>query len=562
MAASSSTQIQTYLPEKRTIGELLSTTNPHIVVPDWQRSYSWTTSHVETFWNDLVDFEKRNPGTTGREYFLGSVVIVATSERSNLLLDGQQRIATSAILLSVIRDKIREYNEDAAKRLQARFLADIDDARGGELLYKLALNTYDAEFFRRKILEYRAPNYKEPAPTHASHNLINDARNFFEDEVEKGYAKLKTPKESYEWALRIQNTLLNRMSVVAVSSTDEDSAAEVFETLNDRGIGLSTPDLLRNFVMRRAPEGQRTEIVALWGDVIEFDTDTEIRTFLRHFWISHQGDIKTQRLYREIKDSILAANIDSLKFSRDLKDASIIYKDILEARDNDPSIEYSLKSIAELGATILYPVVLSVMEVVPAEKRPAILNALVTTYVRHSVIGQLENSKLENVIYRIATDLRAEKPPEDAIKELSAFAPSDDDFRRSFERVTISRAATQRYLLRELELDLRTTAELTISPPHKVHVEHIYPQNPEMGQAAANHEQIVNRLGNLTLLDRSLNTSIKNGAFDKKLPSYGKSELLLTRALIEQKSWDADKITERQRIMADQALKVWSLPQS
>jgi hypothetical protein len=83
-----------------------------------------------------------------------------------------------------------------------------------------------------------------------------------------------------------------------------------------------------------------------------------------------------------------------------------------------------------------------------------------------------------------------------------------------------------------------------------------------MGQAAANHEQIVNRLGNLTLLDRSLNTSIKNGAFDKKLPSYGKSELLLTRALIEQKSWDADKITERQRIMADQALKVWSLPQS
>lgn len=553
------TQVQTYAPEKRTIGELLSTTNPHIVVPDWQRSYSWTTSHVETFWNDLVDFEKRNPGTTGREYFLGSVVIVATSNRSNLLLDGQQRIATSAILLSAIRDKIRDYNEDAAKRLQARFLADIDDARGGELLYKLALNAYDAEFFRRKVLEYRAAGYKEPTPTHASHHLIAEARNYFESEIAAGFAKCKSPKEGYEWALKIQNVLLNRMSVVAVSSTDEDSAAEVFETLNDRGIGLSTPDLLRNLVMRRAPEGQRLEIVSLWGEVIEFDTDTEIRAFLRHFWISHRGDIKTQRLYREIKDTIVNENIDSLKFSRDLKDASAIYKDIVEARDNDPTAEHALKGITELGATILYPVVLSVMDAVSPEKRTALLNSLVATYVRHSVIGLLENSKLENIIYRIATELRAGRPAEETIKDLALFAPADEDFRRSFERVSIARAATQRYLLRELELQLRATSELTVSPPHKVHVEHIYPQNPETGQSAPNHSQIVNRLGNLTLLDRSLNSSIKNGAFDKKLPAYSKSELLLTKELTKGSAWNAEAIAERQKVMAESALKIWSV---
>jgi uncharacterized protein with ParB-like and HNH nuclease domain len=47
------------------------------------------------------------------------------------------------------------------------------------------------------------------------------------------------------------------MSVVAVSSTDEDNAAAVFETLNDRGIGLSTPDLLRNLLLRRATGSRR-----------------------------------------------------------------------------------------------------------------------------------------------------------------------------------------------------------------------------------------------------------------------------------------------------------------
>ncbi len=554
-----SPQIQTYSPDKRTIGELLSTTNPHILVPDWQRSYSWTSSHVDTFWNDLVDFEKRNPGTTGREYFLGSVVIVATSDRSNLLLDGQQRIATSAILLSAIRDKIREFNEDAAKRLQERYLAAIDDAKGGELLYKLTLNAYDADFFKRMILEWRGANFKEPEATHASHHLISEARAYFDTEIAKHYAFFKTPKEGYDWALRVQNALLNRISVVAVTSTDEDSAAEVFETLNDRGIGLSTPDLLRNFIIRKAPEGQRSEIVDLWGEVIEFDTDSDIRTFLRHFWISRRGDIKTQRLYREIKDTMLSEGIDSLAFSRELKDASLVYKDIIEARDNDPAVEHLLKAISELGGSILYPMVLSVMEEVAPEERTAILKALVNAYVRHSVVGQLENSKLENVIYRIATEIRKGKTTANAVADLGAFAPSDDDFKRAFERVSISRSATQRYLLRELEMDLRTTSELTVGAPHKVHVEHIYPQTPEAGNAHANHPLIVNRLGNLTLLDRSLNAAIKNGSFEKKLPSYDKSELLLTKRLVNYGSWDPEKIAERQAELAARAPEIWPL---
>src|SRR5258706_8074960 len=152
-----------YQPDKRTIGELLATTSPPIAVPDWQRSYSWTESHVEAFWNDLLDFERRNPPEAIglREYFLGSVVIVTTGTKEHLLLDGQQRLATSAILLSVIRDYAKKYKEDSAKRIEARYLADIDDARN-VIAYKLSLNVYDRDYFRRKILEYRDSSYQEP----------------------------------------------------------------------------------------------------------------------------------------------------------------------------------------------------------------------------------------------------------------------------------------------------------------------------------------------------------------------------------------------------------------
>ncbi len=67
------------------------------------------------------------------------------------------------------------------------------------------------------------------------------------------------------------------MSVVSVTSTDEDNAAAVFETLNDRGIGLSTPDLLRNLLLRRAAdEDARTRIVAAWKTILDTEEEASV----------------------------------------------------------------------------------------------------------------------------------------------------------------------------------------------------------------------------------------------------------------------------------------------
>lgn len=549
-----------YHPDKRSIGELLATTNPPLVVPPWQRSYSWTISHVETFWNDLHEFSRRHPGVNidQREYFLGSVVIVTTSSSEHLLLDGQQRLATSVILLSVIRDQIRKYKSDAAQRIQMRYLADFDDAKN-VLVYKLGLNIYDRDYFKRKILEERNSAYQDPIAELASHNLIHAAREYFWKLFEEANKQFKTPEEAYQWALRVQNVLLNHMSVVAITSTDEDSAAEVFETLNDRGIGLSTPDLLRNLVIRRAAAGAQDEIVDLWSEIIEFETDTEIKAFLRHFWISRHGDVKTQRLYREIKGHIEGGNIPSLSFSRELRDSAIVYRDIVAAKDDDQNVEESLKAIAELGATVLYPLVLSIMECVPEDNKEHILDVLLSLYVRHSVIGQLENSKLENVIHKVASDLRTSKDVALAMKALSEFAPTDDAFSLAFQRVSITRTATQRYLLRALELEKRSTEELNVNPPSKVHVEHIYPQTPLLGHKWSNHAQALNRLGNLTLLSKSLNVTIKNSVFEKKLPYYEKSEIIITKDLTKSQSWDVAAIDARQKTFADLAPVIWSV---
>src|SRR5215208_4811437 len=258
-----------YTPEKKAIGQLLSMTTPPIVVPEWQRNYSWTTSEVETFWQDLLAFHELYPdeNINDQEYFLGSIVMVDNNV-SHLLLDGQQRLATAAILVSVIRDSLAHYNRDAATRTSTRYLTDFDDALNRNT-YKVTLNRYDRDFFRREIMELRDSGYEEPPASLNSHKLIRQARKFLNDKIEQKYKEIGNPERSHQWALRILRVLTGHMSVVAVVSQDEDNASTVFETLNDRGIGLSTPDLVRNLVLRRAREDAREEIIDLWGIVLE-----------------------------------------------------------------------------------------------------------------------------------------------------------------------------------------------------------------------------------------------------------------------------------------------------
>lgn len=548
-----------YTPSRKTIGELLSLTYPPIVVPEWQRSYSWTTSEVETFWLDLQRFDAQYPGgnVDSEEYFLGSIVLV-DSGPSHLLLDGQQRLATSAILFSVIRDYLAQFKQDSATRITTRYLTDYDDA-SEEVKYKLTLNAYDRDFFREEVLVTRDKGYTPPDPVRTSHHLIRKARGYFLEQFEKAYKNAETPKDAFRWSQRVLKLLTMHVSVVSVTSEDEDNAATVFETLNDRGIGLSTPDLLRNLLLRRAKASERDQIVSLWGEILDIGNDAKMRAFLRHYWVSHEGDVKTQSLYREIKANLLTRDTDSLEFSKQLARAATTYRDLLRAQHDNEDVARLLYDCNMLGAKVLYPVLLVAFEVIDdASELSQLLHALIVTFVRHNAVGQLENSRLEAFAFDIARRLREGIDVATAVQSAVAFAPSDEKFEADFSAVAVARQATARYLLKELENDRRRTTELDVASPAKVHVEHIYPRSPLPDDWWPDHDRIVHRIGNLTLLCARLNTSIRNATFDLKKPAFKESELLLTQNLADLDEWTPKIIDARQKQLAARACSIWS----
>ncbi len=557
---------QRYGADSKTIGELLSVTSPRIEVPEWQRSYSWTSDEVETFWQDLLSFEQQYPDSNiqGQEYFLGSTVLV-TGGAANLLLDGQQRLATATILLSVLRDARRSFKADAATRLQNKYIAIFDDATS-QTTPVLTLNVYDRQFFRTEVQDERADGAPRPKPTLKSHMLVRKARDYFAEQIRSHSEKLGGGQSAFDWNLRIERVLCNAMSVVVVSSSDEDNASNVFETLNDRGIGLSTPDLMRNLLLRRAVDKDaRDRVVSAWQIILGIAEEANVDDFLRHYWVSHYGDVKARKLYREIREKVTDKDIDSVKLSLDMAASAHVYREIVKARDNDAEMQRLLAGVSELGAKVLYPALLSgyaaAGEDAATEPLKSRARALTTLFVRYNVIAKRESTLLESTVYNAAAALRADQDFSAAIDRLRILAPKPAEFVSGFRRASVSRIATARYILRQIELAKRSTKELDVSGTDRVHVEHIYPQKPEGVNRWEHHAAWVNRIGNLTLLGKSLNTSIKNGPFaDKKEKGYKPSDLLLTQELLSYDEWTSDDVSARQLELSNWITDIWSFP--
>lgn len=150
------------------IGKVLR--DHRLAVPPNQREYAWQEEHVGDLFSDFANALANNKGT----YFLGTIVLTRGVEDVPEVSDGQQRLATSTILLAAVRDYFARSGD--TKRVQAMqpFLMEID-LTSTDTVPKLKLNIDDNEFFRKFILEAPDSPDRGVQPTKESHQLIKQA---------------------------------------------------------------------------------------------------------------------------------------------------------------------------------------------------------------------------------------------------------------------------------------------------------------------------------------------------------------------------------------------------
>jgi hypothetical protein len=547
-----------FTTEKRTLGVVLSNTTPPLRVPEYQRDFSWEERQVSEFWNDLEHFDEAYPGANinGKEYFLGAAVFV-NNQTYNLILDGQQRLATATILLAAIRDKIREYKMDAANQIQGSFVS-FQDHLTGEHLPKLQLNDFDRTFFRDSIQKF--PRIAV-ASTKKSNKLISKAYEYFEQRIKEAWDGRGGGENAFKWAARVSKTLTDHVSLVTVVSTDEDNAAQIFETLNDRGIGLSTADLLRSWLLHHSPAAEREEIIECWSDIFDCAGVGEgAQALIRLSWVSRHGDVKERSLYKVISRKLTETHGSSVEFSRQLRSDALFYKKMRDGDTADIKQREVWLGLATVRAQSGYAVLLAANRSLTEQAQKRVSTALFSLIARHNIICDKDRAKFESSAFAAAKAISDGGGEQGALAILRALSPPDDEVRQSFSTLSFGRSQSgiAQVVLRAIEYKLRNTEELIIATPDKVHLEHIYPQRPAAADRLANHDEYVGRVGNLTLLDRRLNQEAQNSQFAiKKEQFYVHSEILLTKELLDKAGWTADDIDARQGHLCDLALQIW-----
>lgn len=562
---------QAFNAQSKTIGEMLSGGGPNkLVVPAFQRGYSWEKKHVESFWKDLLDFQKEKDKPGGPEaYFLGPIVTLAEKKNVIEILDGQQRLATATILFSVLRDAGRSLEikagSDFAALIQRDFIAKEDDG------FCLCMGETDDLFFREAIQEdNEIPTATKPVLR--SHQNIWRAKTFLNSAVQSVINVLDQPA-AVAFLKKMRATLRNDVVMAAIPVRSERDAFRIFETLNDRGLRLSVPDLLLNYLMREAqPEADRPQIRKTWNEMIQKMGKREINRFLRHLWISKYGDLKNQDLFSALKQKIEAASLNSLEFARSCASECTDYVALLTA-DKEyfaPSALPLVRALlTDLDVQPALPLLLSSYSVFTKEDFEKIARLVLVFTTRHSIIVNRDSSELESVLFKLAREVRSAKTQSEikgiltsVKKTLREFSPSDEQVKAAAVDLVLS-PDEARYILLRIARKLQTkTKEIGID---EANLEHIFPQNPEPEEWGGEKGQAelypyLWHIGNLTILGRRINKAAANKEYGIKRAAYAaKTEIVMAQEIADKfEVWTRESIERRAQSFVPLMLDIWN----
>lgn len=535
-----------------------------LVVPPNQREYSWTTKEVRTL---LQDFARAISEGGSGSYFLGTIV---TIPRGNALevVDGQQRLATTAIMLAAVRNYLRAREPMIAESIDSEFLTVIDRVSRARIP-RLRLNLDDNDYFRAKLTNTDLMT----AGTKPSHTLLDGAFAETQEQVKKIVAGFDQ-KDHGDILNRWINFMEARAVAVLLRVPNDADAYRMFETLNDRGLRSSQSDLVKNYLFGRSkdrlPEVQQKW--ALMRGALETIEDDDITiTFLRHSLTVVDGFVRETQVYETVQ-KIASAPQPVVTFTAQLETLANSYVAIHNA-DHEKWNKYSDTTRRAIDALNLFyikpirPLMLAIAHQMPEKEAEKTFQFCVSMAVRLMIASSTRTGSVEEGIASAAHKIftGAIATVSDLKTELKSLVPVDGTFSVAFEIATVSNRKLARYYLRSLEMAAKEEAEPWHIPNDDrstINLEHVLPENPDGSWPQFSDDQAklyYKRIGNLALMRASDNSDLKSAGFTVKKPTFAKSPYVLTKQIADAEVWRAEEIIARQKTLAAYAVKAWPI---
>lgn len=584
------------------------------IVPDYQREYVWTDKEVHQLLEDIG--EQIDAGTT-REYFIGTVLVSPTAQKNHYeVIDGQQRLTTFFLLLCALKHLFQ--GEPQREMISGLISTSYVDSEGevrtnlklepryegsAEVMAKLVELDTDPQSVRAGI---QAAGISSFGSLENLNNAYSTVYRYLKDNYDN------TSKLKKYWGY-----LANEVVFIQIS-TDVSSALKIFETINERGLGLNPMDLLKNLLFTQVTQAQFTQLKDEWKKItkpLEKGKEKPLR-FLRYFLMANY-DIKNERgdaIVREdeIYDWFIAKNNAALcdyagkpfEFVRKVIRNVEHYLAFANGMGNDGKPSLAMDSLKRLagGAFSLHYVLLLAAANFPKSLFDHFV-AQLESFLFYYIFTKTPTKDLERSFSLWADELRTIAEVADPLRQkeqLNNFiidrfeknmASKSQELADALKRLTLY--SMQQYRIRYLLARLTQHVEMafnglktpgSLEPFIKLEIEHILPNKPKAELRAtwaaenpnADYDDYKNRLGNLTLLEKPINVVAGNDFYAFKQTEYRKSGNYLTRSLIALTevgqntsisrintkltafpTWEATSIEKRHVLLISLAQEVW-----
>ncbi len=543
----------------RSLGSILSAER-RITVPPYQRTFTWKAETIVQLWDDILSASSED--SDSRVLFLGPLVF--SREGSEVwLVDGQQRLTTLSLLVAACWHELDGRRHASRARLEQGFRLKV---RAEALLYvrgspdgtlRLKLSEHDdaaySEFVRR------GSTASAPRILAAADKKI---KQLLADQLEHGNLE--------DFLTNLFDTLENALIFAEVMVTDPCDPYSVFEALNSKGEYLLQADLIKNRVLQEVRDISRDRVLARWGELSRQIPRERLSRYLRSWWISQREFVPQKKLYKAIRPSIRGSDL-TVELVEKWFDHSRYYKWISEGQvpageGADSRLKESLEEFSKLGFEAGKPVLLGFLIGGGRRLVPSVVDELARIYIRVLKSSQRRGSIFEEEVKDICSQVRSS--PEAGLTHLRSVANRlcTDAGDLDWGGLYVSDGHLQKYILAKLSQHERLDGP-TYRSGTTMEVEHILPQTRPPGYLSSlgdeDYDQLVDHIGNLTLILDSDNGSCYNHVFQEKRLVYrnyrprGTKLPTMTGLLGNRRSFIENDVYNRARDLAALAEDIW-----
>jgi len=579
---------QSFQPPKRAglLEFLKQSIGSQFVIPVYQRNYTWTANkEVKQYFDDLENVLK---GKYNR-HFLGILIYLDTqidfSSREFSIIDGQQRLTTTFLILYAVRKLMLEKGlKNEAAQLENQFLINqyVDD----KLKLKLKPLVADDEVYKQIV------NDQIDEITQKGSNVY---KNF--DWIEKRI-KYLTEADSSNQNKKVYSfneilMAMDKLYVVCVPVTSSDSPQKIFESINSTGAKLVASDLIRNYILMDIQSDVQEDYYNKYWKKIEDNLTSDSKKLELFFRMFLACKIKSlpniSVVYSTFKDWF-AEELEKNKSVEDILKEILtyarfynnIYTKPIDSVDSKirTAIKDFRNNLTEMPAPLLmeiYKLYQTVDEegqpLVSADQFSAIINVVNVYLIRRSICA-LDTSDITRLFPTVMKDtLNESNGNYKNIVELlkknlinknrgkSAAMPTDDDIRNYLATANVyNNRVTLRVVFDKLETN-NNPAPVDLT---KLSVEHLMPQTPTkewleaLNTDAETYEKNLHRLGNLTLASKVDNSKMKNKLWEyKKEILADTSHLIMNKKILEKEKWTLKEIDDRNKELIEDIIKLY-----